>query len=67
MPEVRRALACLDEFGLDPWVDVSSIRPGVVFVPFHHGYWDTDAEEPNGRARAANELTLTASAPVDAG
>jgi hypothetical protein len=32
MPEVRRALACLDEFGLDPWVDVSGIRPGVVFA-----------------------------------
>jgi len=42
-------------------------RPGVVFVPFHYGYWDTgeDAcEDSNGHARAANELTITAWDPV---
>jgi predicted molibdopterin-dependent oxidoreductase YjgC len=37
---------------------VSGVREGVVFVPFHYGYWD--ARSPDGdRARAANELTIT--------
>ncbi len=41
-------------------VRISGIRPGVVFVPFHYGYWDTDGgHEPDGAPRAANELTLT--------
>jgi anaerobic selenocysteine-containing dehydrogenase len=35
---------------------VSGIRDGVVFLPFHYGYWD--ARDP-GRHRAANELTVT--------
>lgn len=39
---------------------VSAIRPGVVFVPFHYGYWDADAEH----GRAANETTLTGWDPV---
>ncbi|HEY7693960.1 MAG TPA: nitrate reductase [Gaiellaceae bacterium] len=40
---------------------VSGIREGVVFVPFHYGYWD----EPNGdRSRAANELTATRWDPI---
>ncbi len=40
---------------------VSGIRPGVAFLPFHYGYWDTDGgHEPGGEAgRAANELTIT--------
>ena len=44
---------------------VSGIRPGVVFLPFHYGYWDTPGgheptEGSEGRTgRAANELTLT--------
>jgi len=40
---------------------VSGIRPGVLFLPFHYGYWDTDAGHgpDGGRGRAANELTLT--------
>jgi anaerobic selenocysteine-containing dehydrogenase len=40
---------------------VSGIRPGVVFLPFHYGYWDTPGgHEPQGEnGRAANELTLT--------
>ncbi|MFC3688897.1 molybdopterin oxidoreductase family protein [Aquipuribacter hungaricus] len=39
---------------------ISGIRPGVVFLPFHYGYWDTPAgHEPDGGARAANELTIT--------
>ncbi len=32
---------------------LSGIRAGLVFVPFHYGYWDE-----RGRRRAANELTL---------
>ncbi|WP_337063396.1 molybdopterin oxidoreductase family protein [Kineococcus sp. G2] len=37
-------------------------RDGVVFAPFHYGYWDqpgTDGASPDGSPRAANELTLT--------
>ena len=35
-------------------------RDGVVFVPFHYGYWDRPGGAgPDGRGRAANELTLT--------
>ena len=56
-------------YGIGPgdWVEVTSrrgtvtaparlgdIEPGLVFIPFHYGYWDN----PN-RSRAANELTLT--------
>jgi anaerobic selenocysteine-containing dehydrogenase len=36
------------------------VRQGVVFVPFHYGYWDTEA----GDGRAANELTITSWDPV---
>jgi anaerobic selenocysteine-containing dehydrogenase len=39
---------------------VSGIREGVLFLPFHYGYWDAgggDGDEDHGRA--ANELTLT--------
>ncbi len=45
---------------------VCGIRPGVVFVPFHYGYWDTgDAAGPADTiGRAANELTLTGWDPV---
>lgn len=32
------------------------IRDGVLFVPFHYGYWDIDGDEHD---RAGNELTLT--------
>jgi anaerobic selenocysteine-containing dehydrogenase len=39
---------------------VSGIRRGVVFLPFHYGYWDTvGGKEPAGKGRAANELTIT--------
>ena len=34
---------------------VSGIRDGVVFLPFHYGYWD----HPDTGLRAANELTIT--------
>jgi predicted molibdopterin-dependent oxidoreductase YjgC len=44
---------------------ISGIRPGVVFVPFHYGYWDDDRAGPDGEAgRAVNELTITAWDPV---
>jgi anaerobic selenocysteine-containing dehydrogenase len=35
---------------------ISRIRDGVLFVPFHYGYWDADDD---GHHRAANELTIT--------
>lgn len=38
---------------------VGGIEPGLVFIPFHYGYWDQDV-----RLRAANELTLTEWDPV---
>jgi anaerobic selenocysteine-containing dehydrogenase len=36
-------------------------RDGVVFLPFHYGYWDTSGGE---HTRAANELTATEWDPV---
>jgi ferredoxin-nitrate reductase len=39
---------------------LTDVRPGVVFVPFHYSYWDTDVRQ----LRAANELTITAWDPV---
>ena len=39
---------------------ISGIRPGVLFLPFHYGYWDQPGgHEPDGSGRAANELTPT--------
>jgi anaerobic selenocysteine-containing dehydrogenase len=43
---------------------VAGGRDGVVFAPFHYGYWDTAGAPPHGRPRAANELTLTEWDPV---
>ena len=49
---------------------ISGIREGMVFAPFHYGYWDnTPADgghgaEPDGHSRAANELTSTEWDPV---
>jgi anaerobic selenocysteine-containing dehydrogenase len=44
---------------------LSGPREGVVFVPFHYGYWDVgDDAGPDGRPRAANELTMTIWDPV---
>ncbi|HEY6737294.1 MAG TPA: molybdopterin oxidoreductase family protein [Actinopolymorphaceae bacterium] len=47
---------------------ICGVRPGVVFVPFHYGYWDLGPVGPSeqaGRAgRAANELTITSWDPV---
>jgi anaerobic selenocysteine-containing dehydrogenase len=41
-------------------VRVCGIREGVVFVPFHYGWWD----RPDEASRAANELTITDWDPV---
>ncbi|MDQ4003343.1 MAG: nitrate reductase [Actinomycetota bacterium] len=39
---------------------LSGIKKGVVFAPFHYGYFDTpEGASPNGHPRAANELTIT--------
>jgi anaerobic selenocysteine-containing dehydrogenase len=38
---------------------VGEIEPGLVFIPFHYGYWDE-----TGRPRAANELTMMEWDPV---
>ena len=43
---------------------IADTRPGVVFVPFHYGYWDLERAGPDGDGRAANELTVTAWDPV---
>jgi predicted molibdopterin-dependent oxidoreductase YjgC len=44
---------------------VSGIREGVVFVPFHYGYFDEESlpDDP-AEPRAANELTITEWDPV---
>jgi anaerobic selenocysteine-containing dehydrogenase len=41
---------------------ITAIRRGVVFVPFHYGYWDVG--DGDGHHRAANELTITDWDPV---
>jgi len=38
---------------------IGNIDPGLVFIPFHYGYWD----QPD-RPRAANELTITEWDPI---
>jgi anaerobic selenocysteine-containing dehydrogenase len=44
---------------------IGELREGVVFIPFHYGYWDIgDDAGPDGRPRAANELTMTVWDPV---
>lgn len=47
---------------LEARVRVTDIRPGLLFVPFHYGYWDTkqgDGPDGDGPGRAANETTVT--------
>jgi anaerobic selenocysteine-containing dehydrogenase len=34
---------------------IGNVRPGVLFVPFHYGYWDRPGD--SSHRRAANELT----------
>jgi ferredoxin-nitrate reductase len=44
---------------------VSGIREGLLFAPFHYGYFDTpEGAAPDGHPRAANELTITDWDPV---
>jgi ferredoxin-nitrate reductase len=39
---------------------LSGIKEGLVFAPFHYGYFDTpEGDSPNGHPRSANELTIT--------
>jgi anaerobic selenocysteine-containing dehydrogenase len=42
---------------------IGDVRAGLVFVPFHYGYWDAD-DDGGRHERAANELTITAWDPV---
>lgn len=46
---------------VDARARISGIRRGVLFLPFHYGYWDEPSgREPDGGARrAANEVTMT--------
>jgi anaerobic selenocysteine-containing dehydrogenase len=43
---------------------VGGVREGVLFLPFHYGYWDTDDPTGHKGERAANELTRTEWDPV---
>ncbi|WP_251091822.1 nitrate reductase [Streptomyces sp. Caat 7-52] len=46
---------------------ITPMRDGVVFLPFHYGYWDTPAGHrpaDDGPGRAANETTITDWDPV---
>ncbi len=43
---------------------VCGIREGVLFLPFHYGYWDTADPAGEQGERAANELTRTDWDPV---
>jgi predicted molibdopterin-dependent oxidoreductase YjgC len=43
---------------------ISGIRDGVVFLPFHYGYWEQGSVGPDADGRAANELTPTDWDPV---
>ncbi|MFH9758699.1 molybdopterin oxidoreductase family protein [Streptomyces anulatus] len=46
---------------------VTDIRPGLLFVPFHYGYWDTasgSGPDDTTPPRAANETTVTDWDPV---
>ncbi|WP_306329261.1 molybdopterin oxidoreductase family protein [Streptomyces venezuelae] len=53
--------------GLRGRLRIGSMRPGVLFVPFHYGYWDTpggSAPAPGEPGRAANEVIPTSWDPV---
>jgi anaerobic selenocysteine-containing dehydrogenase len=41
---------------------LGKVREGVVFIPFHYGYWDENGDAEH--TRAANELTPTSWDPV---
>jgi anaerobic selenocysteine-containing dehydrogenase len=48
--------------GIEARARIGGVRPGVIFVPFHYGYFDRDPADR--RPRAANEMTVTAWDPV---
>jgi hypothetical protein len=42
--------------GMEAKARINRIMEGVVFAPFHYGYWDEpEGDVPDGHARAANE------------
>lgn len=43
---------------------IGGIREGVLFLPFHYGYWDTEDPAGDKGERAANEPTVTDWDPV---
>ncbi|WP_320668920.1 molybdopterin oxidoreductase family protein [Patulibacter defluvii] len=43
---------------------ITGSRPGVVFLPFHYGWWDLAEDDARRHHRAANELTATRWDPV---
>ena len=43
---------------------ISGIREGVVFAPFHYGYFDRPGSDGPAQLRAANEMTITEWDPV---
>jgi anaerobic selenocysteine-containing dehydrogenase len=44
---------------------ITGIRPGVVFLPFHYGWWDDAGHDPaGGRVTAANALVAVRWDPV---
>jgi anaerobic selenocysteine-containing dehydrogenase len=46
-------------------VRISEVRPGVLFLPFHYGYWELpDGADGDTHRRAANETTVTDWDPV---
>jgi ferredoxin-nitrate reductase len=51
--------------GLEAKARITGIRAGVVFAPFHYGYFDElGKDSPDGHPRVANELTITEWDPV---
>jgi anaerobic selenocysteine-containing dehydrogenase len=43
---------------------IGDVREGIVFAPFHYGYWDAGSSAPGAEPTAANELTITEWDPV---
>jgi anaerobic selenocysteine-containing dehydrogenase len=53
--------------GMRAKLRISAIREGLLFLPFHYGYWDTSQGHrpaPDSPGRAANETTITDWDPV---
>ncbi len=49
---------------IDVVARLGDVRPGLVFAPFHYGYFELGADAPRRAPRAANELTPTEWDPV---